>query len=328
MNVSRPSVVAGLSRTRSPLSGLVVGWAADEAAARGLPLHLLHAQEWPHTGSGLARPRTGDLGPGPPGVDGHGSPGSGGPGHDHDGQTTGPGRSGPSGHSRPTHLRAGGEAVLDAARQAAQADREPLEVTTELAGGRAVHALREAAEHAAVVVVGARRFGGLQDALSGGGKGHALVGHLPCPLALVPEAPGNVPAGAPVVVGVDGSPGSLAAIDLAFAEAAAAGAELVAVEVRAPRDAAWPEFLEDSALHLSQLLAGHRERYPDVAVRHENLTGDPAATLASAARYARCLVVGSRGRGGFRGMLLGSTSRSLVHRTYCPLLVTPAPAAA
>ncbi|MEE4543773.1 universal stress protein [Streptomyces sp. V4-01] len=98
-----------------------------------------------------------------------------------------------------------------------------------------------------------------------------------------------------------------------------------AVEVRRRRDAAWPEFLEDSALHLSDLLAGHRERYPDVAVRHEILSGEPAASLASAARYARCLVVGSRGRGGFRGTMLGSTSRSLVHRTYCPLLVTPSP---
>ena len=71
------------------------------------------------------------------------------------------------------------------------------------------------------------------------------------------------------------------------------------------------------------LLAGHAERYPDTAVRYEILSGDPAPLLASAARHARCLVVGSRGRGGFRGMLLGSTSRDLVNRTACPLLVAP-----
>jgi nucleotide-binding universal stress UspA family protein len=49
--------------------------------------------------------------------------------------------------------------------------------------------------------------------------------------------------------------------------------------------------------------------------------------LASAARHARCLVVGSRGRGGFRGMLLGSTSRALVNHTHCPLVIAPAPRA-
>lgn len=288
MNLPTRPVVAGLSRTRTPLSGLVVDWAADEAAARGVPLHLLHAQEWPH-------------GTSPPADPAHPA------------------------HAWSKRLHAGGAALLEDARQAAQSDRAALEITTEVATGRAVHALREAGEDASVVVVGARRFGGLQDALSGGGKGHALVGHLPCPLALVPEAPGNVPADAPVVVGVDGSPASLAAIDLAFAEADAAKAELIAAEVRKPRDASWPEFLEESALHLSELLAGHREQYPGVEVRHEILNGEPAATLASAARYARCLVVGSRGRGGFRGMHLGSTSRSLVHRTYCPLLVAPAP---
>jgi nucleotide-binding universal stress UspA family protein len=288
MSVTRGSVVAGLSRKRTPLSTLVVDWAVDEAAARGLPLVLLHAQEWPHGASPKSAP-------------------------DH------------PAHTWSVHFRAGGEKLLDDARRAAEARRPGVQVTTALETGRAVHVLREAGEAAALVVVGTRRFGGLQDALSGGGKGHALVGHLPCPVALVPETPGNVPADAPVVVGVDGSPASLAAIDLAFAEAETAKAELVAAEVRRPRDATWPEFLEESALHLSELLAGHREQYPGVEVRHEILTGDPAAMLASAARYARCLVVGSRGRGGFRGMLLGSTSRSLVHRTYCPLLVAPAP---
>jgi nucleotide-binding universal stress UspA family protein len=64
-------------------------------------------------------------------------------------------------------------------------------------------------------------------------------------------------------------------------------------------------------------------RFPDVSVRQEVLTGEPALMLASAARHARGLVVGSRGRGGFRGALLGSTSRALVHHTHCPLIVAP-----
>ncbi|GAA1222053.1 hypothetical protein GCM10009665_10340 [Kitasatospora nipponensis] len=53
------------------------------------------------------------------------------------------------------------------------------------------------------------------------------------------------------------------------------------------------------------------------------LTGHPAEMPATAARHAHCLVIGSRGLGGFRGMVLGSTGRALVHRTYCPLMVVP-----
>jgi nucleotide-binding universal stress UspA family protein len=265
----------------------VIRWAADEAAARGIPLHVLHAQEWPHGASPTVEP-------------GHPA------------------------HAWSTHFRAGGQTLLDEARRVAKILHPALTVTTELAVGRPVHVLREAGEEAALLVLGGHRFTGIESAFAGG-KGHALVGHLPCPMALVPEPPPDIPTDAPVVVGVDGSASSLAAIDVAFAEADAAKTDLVAVEVRRPRDAAWPEFLEDTELHLSELLSGHRERYPDTAVRHEILTGEPALMLASAARHARCLVVGSRGRGGFRGMLLGSTSRALVHHTACPLVVVPVP---
>jgi nucleotide-binding universal stress UspA family protein len=266
----------------------VVHWAADAAMARGLPLHVLHAQEWPRGASP-------DTEPGHPA------------------------------HVWATHFRAAGEALLDDARRAASARHPALTVTTELGAGRGAHVLREAAETAALLVLGAHRLTAVEGTFAGGGKGHALVGHLPCPVALVPEPSPDIAADAPVVVGVDGSASSLAAIELAFEEADAVKAELVAVEVRRPRDAAWPEFLEDTRLHLSELLAGHRERYPDTAVRYEIVTGDPALMLASVSRHARCLVVGSRGRGGFRGMLLGSTSRALVHHTDCPLLVVPAP---
>lgn len=287
MTETRRSVVAGVTRTHHAVNGHMIRWAADEAAARGLPLHVVHAQEWPRGASPTVEP-------------GHPA------------------------HAWSTHFRAGGQTLLDQVRRVA-ADRQPgLTVTTELAAGRPTHVLREAGDEAALLVLGARLFTAAEGAFAGG-VGHALVGHLPCPMALVPEPSPDMRADSPVVVGVDGSPSSLAAIEWAFQEADAAKAELVAVEVRRARDASWPEFLEDTRLHLSELLSGHRERYPDTEVRHEILTGDPALMLASAARHARCLVVGTRGRGGFRGMLLGSTSRSLVHHTDCPLLVVPVP---
>lgn len=284
MNGRKAAVVAGVAHTWAPVDDHVIGWAADEAAFRGLPLVLLHAQRWPH------------------GVSEHTEP------------------SHPA-HLWSRHFLARGRMVLTEARDAAKARHPTLEVTTELAAGRPTHVLREAADDAALLVLGARRFTSLADSIAGGSTARLLVGHLPCPVALVPERSADTPQDAPVVVGVDGSSASRAAVEPAFFEAAAAGVGLAAVEVRPPREAGTPEFLDTSLLEMSEILAGCGEKFPDTKVSHEVLTGEAAYMLTAAARHARCLVVGSRGRGGFRGMLLGSTSRSLVHTTHCPLLI-------
>lgn len=286
MNGNHGAVVAGVSVSRPDLNGPVIDWAADRAALHGLPLHIVHAQEWPRGTSPDADP-------------------------DH------------PAHVWSKHFQATGQALLDRAREAATARRPALRVTTGLVAGRPVKVLREAGEDAALLVMGARRLTGVENALPGGGVGHALVGHVQCAVALVPEPASDVPPDAPVVVGVDGSPSAMEAVASAFAEADAARVGLVAVAVRRPRDYAWAEYREDTRRHLSEQLAGHLQRYPDVAVRQEVLSGDPAVMLAAASRHARCLVVGCRGRGGFQGLLLGSTSRALVHHTSCPLLVAP-----
>jgi nucleotide-binding universal stress UspA family protein len=72
---------------------------------------------------------------------------------------------------------------------------------------------------------------------------------------------------------------------------------------------------------LAERLAGWQEKYPDVTVRRVVTGGRPARCLLDQAEGAQLLVVGSRGRGGFAGMLLGSTSRTLIHHAPCPLLV-------
>lgn len=279
--------MAGVSRARPEVNEQVIRWAADEARSRGIPLHVVHAQEWP-------RSVPQDTEPGDPA------------------------------HAWAVQFRASGRSLLDEAQKVAWARRPALTVTAELAAGRPVHVLREAGETAAMLVLGAHRYTMIESALAGSDKGHALIGHLPCTMALVPEPPHGAGTDGPVVVGVDGSPSSQAAIARAFEEADTAKAPLVAVEVCRPGDAAWPSYVSDTPPHLSELLAGHSARYPDIEVRQEVLTGQPALMLISASRHARCLVVGSRGRGGFRGMLLGSTSRALVNHTHCPLLVTPA----
>jgi nucleotide-binding universal stress UspA family protein len=277
-------VVAGVSRSRA--SRAAVKWAADEAAWRGLPLLLLHSQDWPAGSS----PQTTEDHPA---------------------------------HLWSTHFRAMGERLLEEARTVALERRPGLEVTTRLAEGRAVQVLREAAEGASQLVLGARHLTENDIVFMPGGKGSSLVGHTPCLLALVPE-PDAVTGDGPVVVGVDGSAASQRAVGAAFEEAARGDTGLLAVEVRRPREAGLPDFLVEARLDVSQTLAGWTEKYPDTTVEWEVLTGNPVLMLATASRRARCLVVGSRGRGGFRGMVLGSTSRGLLHRSHCPLLVVPA----
>lgn len=278
------AVFAGVSRSEA--SRGAVRWAADEAAWRGLPLQLVHAQEWP------------------------------------------PGTSPKAGPGHPAHLwslrfRTTGEGLLRDALNRALERHPGLEVTTRLAEGRAVHVLREASEHAFQLVLGERRLNESELVLSPTGKGESLVGHVPCLLTVVPQQPLEHQGDGPVVVGVDGSADSAHAVEVAFQEAARGGVGLLAVEVRRPREAGRPDFLEEVHYDVSQALAGWREKYPDTAVEWEVLTGHPALMLSTVSRHAHCLVVGSRGRGGFRDMVLGSTSRSLVHRVHCPLLVVP-----
>jgi nucleotide-binding universal stress UspA family protein len=72
---------------------------------------------------------------------------------------------------------------------------------------------------------------------------------------------------------------------------------------------------------LSESLAGHAERYPDVEVHAVVRRGAPAQVVLAAADDAELVVVGSRGRGGFRGLLLGSVSQTVLHHAVCPVVV-------
>ncbi|MFH8680751.1 universal stress protein [Streptomyces lydicus] len=283
-NDVRAPVVVGVSRSEAAQAA--VDWAADAAARHGRPLCLVHGQEWPAGAAPKDR-------------------------HDDPGQIWA------------SHFRARGQSLLDDLREAAAARIPGLRIGTRLLDGRPASVLREAAEEASLLVVGVHHVSGPGEVFTSGGAGPALVGHPPCPVALVPAAASGFDPAGPVLVGVDGSAASAPAVSYAFDEAAAWEADLLAVQVRRPRYGDWPEDLEESALDISEALAGWREKYPQVLVRQEVAVGSPAVKLAEAAADARCLVVGSRGVGGFRGMVLGSTSRSLSHMAPGPLVVVP-----
>ena len=83
----------------------------------------------------------------------------------------------------------------------------------------------------------------------------------------------------------------------------------------------WTQIAAQEEALLSESLAGWREKYPEVHVDQRSVRSDPVVELLEQARTARLLVVGSRGRGGFKGMLLGSVSQRVLKRATCPVAV-------
>jgi len=203
-----------------------------------------------------------------------------------------------------------------------------VSVDTAVLVGPPIPTLIEESKAALLMVLGSRGLGGFTGILVGS-TAVALAAHAQCPVAVVRGSR----ATGPVVVGVDGSPAGEAAVTVAFEEASLRGAELVAVHTwwEHASDAAYVAAIEpvlnwDSLQlrgeeELAERLAGYQEKYPDVTVRRTVTRGRPVHNLLDLATEAQLIVVGSRGRGGFRGMLLGSTSQALVYHSPCPLIV-------
>ncbi len=186
-------------------------------------------------------------------------------------------------------------------------------------------ALQEESRNAVLVVLGAGRSGGLTGLRLGSVSNHVAM-HASCPVVVVPA--GHDPAAGgdrDVVVGVDGSWMADAATEFAVAEAEQRGVRLVAVHAWTPPHGVSGEHLArlEAAEH-DRLTAAVRRRRPaerHVDVDHRVLAGSPASGLLAAARDAQLLVIGSRGTGELRGMLLGSVGLQLLHRVACPLAV-------
>ncbi|MEQ0557974.1 universal stress protein [Amycolatopsis sp. NEAU-NG30] len=186
-----------------------------------------------------------------------------------------------------------------------------LEIATEASDRGPVPGLLEVSERARLLVTG-EPVGAIEGLFSGS-PDVDLAAHAHCPVVVVR---GNESDDGPVVAGVDGSPLGEAAIAWAFEEASLSHAPLVAVSIS---DGNVPgEILEESC---RRVLAGWQEKYPDVSVERRVEHGKPRHRLLAASRAARLVVVGSRGRGGFAGLVLGSTSQALLHHAACPVMV-------
>ncbi|MCE5291197.1 MAG: universal stress protein [Nocardiaceae bacterium] len=210
----------------------------------------------------------------------------------------------------------------------AAADLGGVEVSTQVMRGPATTALMEQSKNARMVVVGSRGMGAFGRGIFGS-VSSALPRHAHCPVAVVPAR--EKAAKGPVVVGIDGTPSSVPAIEIAFDEASTRGVELIAVHAwfdvsdGIPLAVTWPDVEISANAVLAESLAGWAERYPDVSIKRVAVINRPTRTLFEESAKADLVVVGSRGRGGFAGMTLGSTSQALLHSVECPIIIARNP---
>lgn len=220
-----------------------------------------------------------------------------------------------------------GRHLLSTASARAHAIDSTLEITTSLPPGFASPALVHASHDAQLVVLGAIGHGLLSRATVGA-VAQQVAAHAQSPVVIVGHEGHTEVTHHRVVVGVDGSPSSRAALHTAFGQAARTGAELVVVhawEARGPEDptlssdSSWPAYERELEQEVNDEIATMTTAHPAVKVRHEVVRESPIAALTRAAEEADLVVIGARGTGGFPGLHLGSVSARLLGRTECPL---------
>lgn len=230
-------------------------------------------------------------------------------------------------------IRSGAQKVIDEAAQ--RAVGSGVKVTSSLETGDPAGVLVDLSDEATMAVVGTRGGGGFADRLLGT-VSSALPAHAHCPTVVVPrhmEGADFTPVRR-IVVGVDGSDSARRALRWAVREAEVWGAELTAVAAvplaSGTGALAWlpaaidrEQVLADVRGGLDRAVAVALEGHPGVKVRKHALDGNAAELMAEFSTAVDLVVVGSRGRGGFAGLLLGSTSQAVLSHAVCPVMVVP-----
>lgn len=293
-----PKVVVGIDG--SPTASAALTWATVEADRLGRPLHVVYA---------LAMPLVMSL------------------------------YAGPTRFPPPEEITEQGRRVLAEASGRAHELRPDLLVEEVLALEDPATALLRRTSPEDLVVVGSRGLGAARSALDSS-VGVRMAARAECPVVVVPDAGTAVPTAPPrrIVVGVDGSDNSRRALAFSLREAARIeGGSVVVVhswQVPLPFDSeslargGWspPDELLDqrSQEMVSDMLARVSDSETEgVGVSIVRSDKDAAEAIVEAGAAADLIVVGSRGRGSVRGLLLGSVSQGVLHAATVPVAVLP-----
>ena len=239
-----------------------------------------------------------------------------------------PARPGIEDSYRDTLLARAREHLAEAGR-VAEREGAGIEIETQLIEGSPIQVLGSEAGRAQLLVLGDRGLTRVEGLLVGSVT-IGLATHAACPVVVVrgDERDPSEAASLPVLVGVDGSSTSDAAIGFAFEAASARSVSLVALHT-------WSDMMFDPSLAgvvadwdvveraerraLSEQVGGWAEKFPDTSVELLVRRDQPAHSLLAEAARAQLVVVGCRGHGQFVGMVLGSVSNALMHRAPCPV---------
>jgi nucleotide-binding universal stress UspA family protein len=277
---------------RSEPGRAAVEYAAELARHRHLPLHLVHAFEVVET---TVRPTIGSM----PSIE--------------------------------SVVRNSADRLVDETVEVLAAVYPDVKVTSVVEKGSPARVLLAESEHANTIVLGSRGTGGFAELVIGSTTMH-VAAHAACPVIAVPRPPGHDDPRHGVVVGVDGSALSEAAIGYAFEVASELGEPLIAIHawhdpsrtgvgMMMPTAYDPADIVTEERLALAESLAGWQEKFPEVVVEKKVVLGHPVPALASRSTHARMLVVGSRGRGALSSLVLGSVSHGVLHHATGPVAI-------
>lgn len=233
----------------------------------------------------------------------------------------------------PEHLRTLAAERVALLRDRVHAEHPGVDVEVVIDEGLASYVLAQASKVAEMVVVGARGANAPLKVRALGGTADAVVAYVRGPIAVVTDHDTVTPGG-PVVIGLDDSPEAEAALTIAVAEAVRLGVPVKAVHawdltpwmVGPMGVSALMAVPDHEALlaHFDDVVEPFRGKHPGLVIEVDVVEARPSAALVTASEGASVLVVGSRGLGGFTGLLLGSTSKEVLRDAACPVIVTRA----
>lgn len=229
-------------------------------------------------------------------------------------------------------LEQGRHWLTEATRAARHAAPDGV-VTTDLHDGLTSDVLIAESKTAQLLVLGSRGLGGFASLLIGS-VAVAVSAHAHCPVVVTHSSTvdGVPPETGHIVVGLDGSDLSDAAMTFACEAAAARGVSLVAVHtwfdmdvsatwVRLPSTIDWDFLQSEEEREFAARVGAWQGKFPNVDIRPLVVRDRPGHALLRHAAGAQLVVVGSRGRGAFIGLGLGSVSQTMLHHAECPVAV-------